>query len=74
MQYLVLAGLNKTITIAFLIVGHTKFALDWCFGLLKQKFGRSKVVCLSDIEEVMKTSAEVIEVQLVATQNGRILV
>ena len=37
MQYLawrVFAGLHKSITISFLIVGHTKFAPDWAFGLL----------------------------------------
>lgn len=27
-------GLN--IEISFLLVGHIKFALDWCFGMLKQ--------------------------------------
>ena len=33
MQYLawrVLSGLNKYITLSFLIVGHTKFSPDWC--------------------------------------------
>ena len=77
MQYLawrVLVGLHKTITISFLIVGHTKFAPDWCFGLLKQKFRKTKVDCLDDIAKVVQGSAEVNEVQLVATQEGEVLV
>jgi hypothetical protein len=62
MQYLawrVLVGLNKAITISFLVVGHTKFAPDWCFGLLKQKFRKSKVDCLADLVKVAQASAEV---------------
>ena len=77
MQYLcwrVLVGLHKSITIQFLIVGHTKFSPDWCFGLFKQHFRRSKVDCLDDIANVASNSAEVNEVQLVATQDGQILV
>ena len=45
MQYLawrVMTGLNKRIEISFMMVGHTKFAPDWCFGLLKQRFRRTK--------------------------------
>ena len=77
MQYLawrVLVGLHKTITISFLIVGHTKFAPNWCFSLLKQKFRKTKVDCLDDIAKVVQGSAEVNEVQLVATQEGEVLV
>ena len=43
MQYLawrVMSGLNESIEISFLLVGHTKFAPDWCFGLLKQRLRR----------------------------------
>ena len=29
-----------------IVVGHTKFAPDWCFGLLKQCFRRTHVGCL----------------------------
>ena len=34
----VMAGLHKEITISFLLVGHSKFSSDWCFGLLKWLF------------------------------------
>lgn len=77
MQYLawrVLVGLHRTITISFLIVGHTKFSPDWCFGLFKQKFRRTKVSCLDDIVRVVEGSAEVNHAQLVATQSNDVLV
>ncbi|ELT87533.1 hypothetical protein CAPTEDRAFT_192819 [Capitella teleta] len=31
----VAVGLHKSITLNFLVAGHTKFAPDWCFGLVK---------------------------------------
>ena len=77
MQYLawrVLVGLNKSITLSFLIVGHTKFSPDWCFGLLKREFRRTKVGCLDDIARVVEKSAKVNHVQLVGTQDGQVLV
>ena len=77
MQYLawrVLVGLNKKITLSFLIVGHTKFSPDWCFGLLKQAYRRTKVRCLDDIVRVVEGSAVVNHAQLVGTQDGRVLV
>ena len=77
MQYLawrVLVGLNKAITISFLVVGHTKFAPDWCFGLLKQKFRKSKVDCLADLVQVVQASAEVNHAQLVGNENGDVIV
>ena len=77
MQYLawrVLAGLHKSITISFLIVGHTKFAPDWAFGLLKQRFRKTRVDCLDDLVRVVEGSAEVNHAQLVATQAGEVMV
>ena len=57
MQYLarrVLSGLSKKITVSFLIAGHTEFSPDWCFGLFKQVYQRTKVGCLDDIVCVVK--------------------
>ena len=34
----ILSNLHTSITVNFMIAGHTKFAPDWCFGLLKQKY------------------------------------
>jgi hypothetical protein len=69
-----MAGLNRNITISFLIVGHTKFSPDWCFGLFKQVFRRTKVGCLDDIVKVVESSAVVNHAQLVGTQDGQVLV
>ena len=76
MQYLawrVLTGLNKRITLS-LIVGHTKVSPDWCFGLFKQVFRRTKVGCLDDIARVVEQSAVINHAQLVATQDGKVIV
>ena len=77
MQYLtwrVLAGLNDKIEISFMLVGHTKFAPDWCFGLLKQRFRRTKVGCLADIARVVNESSEVNHAQLVGREDGTTIV
>ena len=77
MQYLawrVLVGLNKKITLSFLIVGHTKFSPDWCFGLFKQAFRRTKIGCLDDIARVVDESAIVNHAQLVGRQDGTVVV
>ena len=57
-----------------MIVGHTKFSPDWCFGLVKQRLRRCKVDCLDDIVEVVQSSADVNHAQLVGTQSGETLV
>ena len=77
MQYLawrVMVGLNKKITVSFLIVGHTKFSPDWCFGLFKQAYRRTKIGCLDDIAKVVESSAVVNHAQLVGTQDGQVIV
>ena len=50
--------LIKSITMSFLIVGHTKFAPDWVFRLLKQRFRKTRVDCLDDLVRVVEGSAE----------------
>ena len=77
MQYLawrVMSGLNKCITLSFLIVGHTKFSPDWCFGLFKQAYRRTKIGCLDDIVQVVEKSAVVSHAQLVGSQDGKVIV
>ena len=76
MEYLawrVLVGLNKEITLSFLIVGHTKFSPDWCFGLFKQAYRRRKIGCLDDIARAVEESAVVNHAQLVGSQDGTVL-
>ena len=57
MQYFLwrcMTGRHKNITLSFLVVGHTKFGPDWCFGLIKRLFRRTKVGSLSGIAEVVE--------------------
>ena len=56
-----LAGLNNSITLSFLIVGHTKFSHDWLF---KQLYRRSKIGCLDDIARVVEECAVVNYMQI----------
>ena len=59
-QYLawrVLTGRNPTIKISFMIAGHTKFAPDRFFGLIKKKYRYTSVSILLDLEQVVKSSS-----------------
>ena len=69
-----MVGLHNSITMSFMLVGHTKFSPDWCFGLLKQKYQKSYVSCLQDIVDVVNQSADVNTAQLVGLQDGEVLV
>ena len=57
-----------------MLVGHTKFTPDWCFGLLKRRFRKAKVDSLDDLVSVVNSSATVNEVQLVGSQSGESIV
>ena len=77
MQYLawrILCWLNRDIEISFLLVGHTKFAPDWCFGLLKQKFRKSRVGCLEDLASVVNQSAHTNHAQLVGKEDRNTII
>lgn len=62
------------ISLSFMVVGHTKFAPDWCFRLLKQQYRCTRVSCLDDIVKVVESSAHVNMAQLVGTQEGENIV
>ena len=79
LQYLlwhVMKERHRKITLSFLVAGHTKFSPDWCFGMLKKCFRRSKVDCLDDIVQVAKNSstAGIITPQLCGTEDGNVIV
>lgn len=67
-----MVGLHKEIKLSFLLVGHTKFAPDWCFGLFKQLFKKTSVGSIDDIAEVAKQSATVNYAQLIGEHDGTI--
>ena len=65
-----MVGLHEEVKISFLPVGHTKFAPNWCFGLAKQSFRRTKVNNLDDIANSVSMSSFVNVPQLVGTSDG----
>ena len=69
-----MTGLHRNITLSFMMVGHTKFSSDWCFGLFKQRYRHTYVSSLEDIETVVNSSTEVNVTQLVGTQAGETVV
>ena len=76
-QYLawrVMTNQHSNITLSFLPVGHTKFSPDWCFGLFKRQYRRTKVGSLQNIAEVVNTSAECNIAQLVSREDGTTIV
>ena len=56
LMWRVITGRHKAISLNFLITGHTKFAPDWCFGLLKQKFRKKLVSSLKEMEATVRRS------------------
>ena len=66
-MFRVMTGLHHSITISFLVVGHTKLAPNGCFRLLKREFEKTEV---ADLEQVVQSSAVVNESQLVAARLG----
>nr|KAG5697526.1 hypothetical protein BaRGS_019480 [Batillaria attramentaria] len=76
MAWRTLRALHSEITVNFMPAGHTKFAPDWCFGLLKRRFRLSEVHCLQDLCNVVETSTKrrINRPQLVGTETGEVLV
>ena len=76
-QYLMwhcMTGRHTKITLSFLVVGHTKFAPDWCFGLFKRQFRRTKIGSLTGISIVVDESAVCNVPQLVSREDGSTIV
>ena len=69
-----MTGLHKEIMLSFTIPGHTKFSPDWCFGLLKKKYRRTKVGGLTDMVGVVNESASVNVAQPTGLEDGKVLV
>ena len=69
-----MTGQHKEITPSFMIPGHTKFSPDWCFGLLKKKYRRTKVGGLMDLVGVVNESASVNVAQPTGQEDGSSLV
>ena len=72
-MYWILCDLHDNIKVSFLPVGHTMFSPDWCFGLFKRHFRRSKVGCLDDIVRVVNKSASPNIAQLIGSLCGDVI-
>lgn len=66
----VLTQRDKKMSLSFMLPGHTKFAPNWGFGLLKQKFRKTKVNSLSELAATVEASAVHDSAQLVGTEDG----
>ena len=56
LMWRVLTGRHSEVTLSFLVVGHTKFSPDWCFGLFKQLYRKTNVGSLKAIADVCDKS------------------
>ncbi|XP_014674791.1 PREDICTED: uncharacterized protein LOC106814923 [Priapulus caudatus] len=72
----IINGLHRSISLNFLVAGHTKFAPDWCFGLVKQKYRRTMVSSLDNFVDVVNSSTIVGTniAQKVGTSSGDVIV
>lgn len=72
----IITGLHQSCVYSFLIVGHTKFACDWCFGLLKQSFRKSFISSLYEFASVIdrSTVSGVNVTQLCSLHDGSVIV
>ena len=73
LMWRVLTGRHRSITLSFLLTGHTKFSCDWCFGLVKRLYRKTKVDCLQDIVAVVEQSSDVNLSQLCGTSDRSIV-
>lgn len=56
--YRILAGLHENIELSFMIVGHTKFAPDGYFGLIRKRYRRSNIYTYDDLVQTILTSSD----------------
>ncbi len=76
-QYLLwrtLTNRHTKILLSFLIVGHTKFSPDWCFGLLKQKYRKTDIGSLNSLGKCVNASAGCNHTQFVGMSDGTLIV
>ena len=70
------SGLHTSVALSFLLVGHTKFAPDWCLGLVKRKYRHTHVSSLQEIANVVTapTQKGVNIAQLIGDESGKVFV
>ncbi|XP_078365996.1 uncharacterized protein LOC144650219 [Oculina patagonica] len=72
----IMSALHQNITYSFLIAGHTKFAPDRCFGIIKKAYKVNFISSIYELAEMIEGSSSVgvNKVQLVGTHDGRVIV
>lgn len=73
LMWRVMTGRHTNINYSFLVVGHTKFSPDWCFGLFKRLFKRTKVSSMAEIADVVEKSAVCNQAQFVHTEDTEVV-
>ena len=68
LMWRVMTGRHTNINYSFLVIGHMKFSPDWCFGLFKWLFKRTKVSSMAEIADVVEKSAVCNWAQFVHTE------
>ena len=58
LMYRILIGLHDKINLSFMVVGHTKFAPDGYFGLIKYRYRRSNVYTYDQLADLIEKSSE----------------
>jgi hypothetical protein len=56
--YRTLTGLHDKISLSFMVVGHTKFAPDGYFGLIKKKYRHSSVYTYEQLATIIEQSSQ----------------
>ena len=71
----VITGLHQNITYSFLIAGHTKFAPDCCFGMIKKCYKVNFISSIYELAGMVATWSDigVNKAQLVGTHDNRII-
>ena len=71
-----MTGQHKEMHLHFMLPGHTKFAPDRCFGLLKKRFRITHVSSLNELSDCIKASTRngINIPQLVGDEKGNVFV
>jgi len=70
----VMTNQHSQITLSFMILGHTTFSPDRCFGLLKKRYRRTKVGGLTNLCGVVNDLAVVNIAQPTGLEDGSVVV
>lgn len=74
LNYRILRNLNTDIELHFMLPGHTRFSVDWAFGLFKQKFRRSTAYLMQHVADIVENSTPKSKVNqsiMVSDERGR---